>query len=73
MSNIQLESFERIQRSLLHYLREQLQNDSLTLSTEVNVVEQTRRASTAQERMAYFVENYKEVEYLMKTLNLRVK
>lgn len=73
VSNIQLESFERIQRSLLHYLREQLQNDSLTLSTEVNVVEQTRRASTAQERMAYFVENYKEVEYLMKTLNLRVK
>ena len=73
VSNIQLESFERIERSLLRYLKAKLHNDHLTLTTEVAAVEQTQHASTAQERAAYYVENYKEVAYLTKTLDLRVK
>ena len=73
VSNIQLESFERVERTLLRYLKAELHNDHLTLTTEVAAVEQTQHASTAQERAAYYVENYKEVAYLTKTLGLRVK
>lgn len=73
VSNIQLESFERIQRSLLRYLKEKLHNDHLTLTTEVAAVEQTQHASTAQERAAYYKEHYKEVAYLTEMLNLRIK
>ena len=73
VSNIQLESFERVERSLLRYLKAKLHNDNLTLTTEVSAVEQTQHASTAQERAAYYMENYKEVAYLTKTLDLRVK
>lgn len=73
VSNIQLESFERVERTLLRYLKAKLHNDNLTLTTEVTAVEQTQHASTAQERAAYYVENYKEVAYLTKTLDLRVK
>ena len=73
VSNIQLESFERVERTLLRYLKAKLHNDNLTLTTEVAAVEQTQHASTAQERAAYYVENYKEVAYLTKTLDLRVK
>lgn len=73
VSNIQLESFERIERALLRYLRKKLGNDFLTLTTSVSAVEQIQRASTAQERAAYYIDNYKEVEYLTKTLNLRIK
>lgn len=73
VSNIQLESFERIERSLLRYLKEKLHNDHLTLTTEVAAVEQTQHASTAQERAAYYKEHYKEVSYLTETLGLRVK
>ena len=73
VSNIQLESFERVERTLLRYLKAKLHNDHLTLTTEVAAVEQTQHASTAQERAAYYVENYKEVAYLTKTLGLRVK
>ena len=73
VSNIQLESFERIERSLLRYLKAKLHNDHLTLTTEVAAVEQTQHASTAQERAAYYAEHYKEVAYLTKTLGLRIK
>ena len=73
VSNIQLESFGRVERSLLRYLKAKLHNDNLTLTTEVSAVEQTQHASTAQERAAYYMENYKEVAYLTKTLDLRVK
>lgn len=73
VSNIQLESFERVERALLRYLKAKLHNDHLTLAKEVAAVEQTQHASTAQERAAYYVENYKEVAYLTKTLDLRIK
>ena len=73
VSNIQLESFERVERALLRYLKAKLHNDHLTLAKEVAAVEQTQHASTAQERAAYYVENFKEVAYLTKTLDLRVK
>lgn len=73
VSNIQLDSFERIARPLLRYLKQQLCNDHLTLTTEVTAVEQTQHASTAQERAAYYIDNYKEVAYLSKTLGLRIK
>ena len=73
VSNIQLDSFERIARPLLRYLKKQLCNDHLTLTTEVTAVEQTQHASTAQERAAYYIDNYKEVAYLSKTLGLRIK
>lgn len=73
VSNIQLESFERVERALLRYLKAKLHNDHLTLAKEVTAVEQTHYASTAQERAAYYVENFKEVAYLTKTLGLRVK
>lgn len=73
VSNIQLESFERVERALLRYLKAKLHNDHLTLAKEVAAVEQTQHASTAQERAAYYVENFKEVAYLTKTLDLRIK
>lgn len=73
VSNIQLESFERVERALLRYLKTKLHNDHLTLAKEVAAVEQTQHASTAQERAAYYVENFKEVAYLTKTLDLRIK
>ncbi len=73
VSNIQLESFERVERALLRYLKAKLHNDHLTLAKEVAAVEQAQHASTAQERAAYYVENFKEVAYLTKTLDLRIK
>ena len=63
-------TIEALQQELLTYLRDQLQNRSIQLETEVEKIENKKMIYTNTEKFDYLAEKYPDLKELKKRLDL---